>query len=114
MRPHCDTVVLQSKRYNVFAVLLQLVETPRWRKTKILTKLTIQAEILWSCGDLREHLTMIFYIDSMEQVPMLEVGAVSGYTTWWRRSLVGGSVSLCWRVRWGTPTGPSTPGRGRT
>ena len=79
MRPHYTTLsscTTHKKRYNVFAVLSEVLETPRRRKSKIVTKLTIQDESLWSCGDLREYFKFDILSDSMEQVPVLEVGAV--------------------------------------
>ena len=53
-----------------------MVKTPRRRKFKIVTKMTIQDRSIWSCRDLREHFKSGILSDSMEQVPVLEVGTI--------------------------------------
>jgi len=67
---------VHKKRYNVFAVVSEIREPPQKRKSKIVTKLSIQDESLFSSGDLRENYKFDILADSMEQVPVLVVGAV--------------------------------------
>ena len=75
-RPHY-TLLAQCRqhkqRYNVMAVLSQVLETPRRRKSKIVAKVTITDESLEIAGDLREHFKFDILTDSMEQMPDLEV-----------------------------------------
>ena len=53
-----------------------MVEIPRRRKSKIVTKLTIEDESVWSCGDLKEYFKFDILSDCKEQVPVLEVMAI--------------------------------------
>ena len=53
-----------------------MVETPRRRQSKIVTKLSIKDKSLWSCGDPKEYFKFDILSDCMEQVPVLEVIAI--------------------------------------
>ena len=66
-----------KQRYNVMAVLTEIIETPRRRKSKIVAKVMITDESLEVAGDLREHFKFDILTDSMEQMPDLEVRLVS-------------------------------------
>eukprot|EP00092_Neocalanus_flemingeri_P012573 GFUD01013551.1.p1 GENE.GFUD01013551.1~~GFUD01013551.1.p1 ORF type:complete len:322 (-),score=107.52 GFUD01013551.1:6-971(-) len=81
-------------KYNVFAVLSQVVETTRRRKSKIVTKLTLEDESLYSCGELKDH----FKIDICDTWSMCQCwrwGPSSGSTTWWWRYSVGCLMGGC-------------------
>ena len=68
---------VHKQRYNVMAVLAEIVETPRRRKSKIVAKVMITDESLEIAGDLREHFKFDILADSMEQMPDLVVNGVN-------------------------------------
>ena len=49
------------------------METTRKRKSKIVAKLSIQDESLWSCGDFKEYFKFDILSDCKEQVPVHKV-----------------------------------------
>ena len=65
-----------KQRYNVMAVLAEVLETPRRRKSKIVARVMITDESLVITGDLREHFKFDILADSMEQMPDLKVGNI--------------------------------------
>jgi len=65
-----------SARYNVFAVVSEVVEQPRGRKSKIVARVRLQDESMVVCGDLTNSFRFDILASSMEQIPELEVGAV--------------------------------------
>merc|ERR1740128_667575 len=65
-----------KQRYNVMAILTEIIETPRRRKSKIVAKVMITDESLEVAGDLREHFKFDILTDSMDQMPDLVVGSV--------------------------------------
>jgi len=65
-----------SARYNLFAVVSEVVEQPRGRKSKIVARVRLQDESMVVCGDLADSFRFDILASSMEQIPELEVGAV--------------------------------------
>jgi len=65
-----------SARYNLFAVVSEVVEQPRGRKSKIVARVRLQDESMVVCGDLANSFRFDILASSMEQIPELEVGAV--------------------------------------
>ena len=65
------------------AVLTDVIETARKRKSKIVAKVLLTDESLELSGDLREHFKFDILTDSMEQMPDLKVEFIL-YLTWYR------------------------------
>ena len=74
---HLAQCRLHKKRYNVMAVLAEVIQLPRRMKSKIVAKVMITDDSLEIGGDLREHFKFDILTDSMEQMPDLTVYLLS-------------------------------------
>ena len=67
---------VHKNKYNVWAVVTEVLETPMRRKSKIVAKIQLTDESLSVAGDLRENFKFDILTDSFEQMPELVVGSV--------------------------------------